>query len=233
MICPKCETDNLDGKKLCYKCGAHLLQAPGAVTKKKGRREQEKKGFLTGFLVIALMGIGVSVALWTNRERVAQFFLEREVQAVLSAISEEVDKEAAMKVAAQVKEAWEREEFDVEKLEKARSELSKYIADGKLDKEETDKLMKMFREAIGVEELKPAPEEQVLTAEEREEIRRKKEKRRAASWLQVGYNFIRVGMYDLAIEFYQKVIDEHPESQEAQKAREMIKEVRARLESKE
>ena len=243
MICPKCEADNLAGKMLCYKCGANLLQAPGEAPQERKKKGGRWKGCLTGCLAVILIVIVASIVIWINRERVAKFLLDRGAVewVALSVVSEEVNKEEVKEVIAEVREAWERGEFDAEKLEKANRELRKYMADGKLDKEETDKLMEMFREAIGVaeeriapveEKLKLAPRERVLTVEEQEEIRRRREEREASSWLQVGDNFVRVRMYDLALEFYQKVIDKHPESQEAQKAREMIEEVRAKLESK-
>lgn len=250
MICPKCGADNLAGKILCYKCGTNLLQAPGGALKGRGKAGRKEKrgcwrGCLTGCLVVILIVIVASVAIWISRERVAKFLLDRMERIAFSIISEEVDKEEVREVIAEVREALERGEFDAEKLEKANRELGRYMKDGKLDKEETDKLMKMFREAIGIMEetatvsvegetveKKPLPEKKTLTAEEREEIRRKRKENEANSWLQVGGNFASVEMYDSALEYYQKVVDKYPESEQAQEARKRIEEIEAKLKSK-
>lgn len=115
------------------------------------------RGCLTGCLVVVLIGITASIALWINRDRVVEFFSDKAEQAAFSIVSEEVDREEVKEVIAQIKEAWGRGELDPVKLEKAMGELEKYMADGKLDKEEIDRLMKSFREAIRAEEEKVPP----------------------------------------------------------------------------
>ena len=147
MICPGCGTDNLAGKMLCYKCGADLLQAPGAAPQEEKKKKGCWRGCLTGCLVVILIVIGASIVLWINRERVAKFLLDKTERVVLSVISEEVDKEEVKGVIAEVKEAWGKGELDPEKLEKAVRKLKEYMGDGELNKEETGKLMEMFREA--------------------------------------------------------------------------------------
>lgn len=159
MICPGCRTDNLAGKMLCYKCGANLLQASEEAPQERKKKGGCLKGCLTGCLVVVLIGIVASIALWVNRERVAEFFLGKVERVVLSVVSEEVDKEEVKEVIAEIKEASKKGELDPAKLEKAMRELSKYMGDGELNKEETDKLMESFREAIRVEDenVPPAP----------------------------------------------------------------------------
>ena len=81
--------------------------------------------------------------------------------------------------------------------------------------------------------VKPAPAKRVLTEEELEKLRKRKEETEAKSWLQVGDNFTNMGMYDSAIEYYGKIINKYPESEQAKKARQRVEEIKSKLESAE
>ncbi len=63
-------------------------------------------------------------------------------------------------------------------------------------------------------------------------IRKEREANEANSWLQVGDNFASLEMYSLALEYYRKVVDKYPESEQAQEARKRIKETEAKSEPK-
>lgn len=77
------------------------------------------------------------------------------------------------------------------------------------------------------EKARPVPRKKALTEEELEETRTRRGENEANSWLQVGDNFADVGMYDLAIEYYQKVINKYPESKQAKEARKALTKIGA------
>ncbi|MCD5391015.1 tetratricopeptide repeat protein [candidate division NPL-UPA2 bacterium] len=74
------------------------------------------------------------------------------------------------------------------------------------------------------------PPKRVLTERELEEIRKRREESEANSWLQLAGNFANAGMYTDAIEYYRKVINKYPESEQAKKAGQRIEEIKSKLE---
>ncbi len=111
------------------------------------------------------------------------------------------------------------------------------IEEGKLilitgpEKTATVPVKEETKPATPKKDLPPSSEKKVLTAEEREDVIKKREGNEANSWLQVGNNFANLEMDDLALEYYRKVVDGYPESEQAQEARKRIKEIEAKSES--
>ena len=125
MICPKCGTDNLGGKLLCYKCGAKLLK-PSGVAPKAGKRRGKAKGtralvhlFILGLLagVIFLMLQKPEMEpLETSTEAARRFEakmakVERAASARKSVKLEVTEEEINSQVAEQVKELMLNEEY--------------------------------------------------------------------------------------------------------------------------
>ncbi|MCK4326762.1 hypothetical protein KAU86_00845 [bacterium] len=333
MICPKCGTENLKGKLLCYKCGAKLLQAPGEAPQ-VGKKPARKRRFKALYYLFALIFSGVIFCIMLQRPEMeplevspeAARSLEQKLYMVERAalakkplrveVSEDelnsfvsrqfrelkVDEEYARKnikvddiqlrmeeeklksvVTMKVKGklvyvslagkvalvnnslTLKPDEVKIGKLpvpaktvqramkrvEKKRGSLSFLdfpdgvrsirIEEGKLIVE--TEIVAPVKEKAGrvkvpaveipkkeVPAPKEEPEKRVLTEEELEERRRRMEENEANSWLQVGDNFTNVGMYDSAIEYYQKVTNKYPESEQAKEARQRIEEIKSRLE---
>ncbi len=332
MICPKCGTENLRGKLLCYKCGAKLMQAPQAP---KGRAKPQKRVGRLFFRLIVLGLLAIVVILMLQKPQMDPLSISAEAtkrfKANLTAMERAILAGKPFKLEATEEEINSQIAGDLKDIEQvgrmivdeARIRLNKnklkciismkikgksiYISlsgkplliNGRMslspDKAAVGKMpilpcmlpgiLKQLKKGEGIplpkfppeaqdlqveegkltlqakavarpvspgkkgkktlpervgqpkrpvpsvpEEVKPAPEKRVLTEEELEEIRRRREESEAKSWLQVGDNFTNIEMYDSAIEYYRKVINKYPESEQAKKAKQRVEEVKSRLE---